>query len=147
MRRDERPVDVAASDIERGGDMNETDTPVGGIITVGVPTGDQDRALRFYQGTLGFEKRRDMPFGPGQRWIEVGSPGAEVTIALQPTPPGSPVSVDTGIRLLTADAEATHAKLEAAGADVDAVMHFGPGVPAMFTFRDSEGNTLYIVQG
>lgn len=126
--------------------MNETGTRISGIGTVGVPTGDQDRALAFYEATLGFEKRRDLPFGPGLRWIEVAAPGAGVTIALQPTPPGNPVGVDTGIRLLTPDAKATHADLEAAGASVDPVLDFGPGVPPMFTFRDSEGNTLYVVQ-
>src|SRR5579872_6180541 len=103
------------------GTMNETGTRISGIGTVGVPTGDQDRALAFYEATLGFEKRRDLPFGPGNRWIEVAPPGAEVTIALQPTPPGHPVGVDSGIRLFTSDAEATHAELEAAGADVDQV--------------------------
>lgn len=126
--------------------MNETGTRISGIGTVGVPTGDQDRALAFYEETLGFEKRRDLPFGQGLRWIEVAAPGAGVTIALQPTPPGNPVGVDTGIRLLTPDANATHADLEAAGASVDPVLDFGPGVPPMFTFRDSEGNTLYVVQ-
>ncbi|MGH2719493.1 MAG: VOC family protein [Actinomycetota bacterium] len=127
--------------------MNETGTRISGIATVGVPTGDQDRALVFYEGTLGFEKRRDMPFGPGLRWIEVAAAGAEVTIALQPTPPGNPVGVDTGIRLLTSDAGASHASLEAAGASVDPLLNFGGGVPPMFSFRDSEGNTLYMVQG
>lgn len=126
--------------------MSETRARISGIGTVGVPTGDQERALAFYQGTLGFEKTRDMPFGPGLRWIEVAAPGAQVTIALQPTPPGNPVGVDTGIRLLTTDTEAMHAELEAAGASVDPVLNFGAGVPPMFTFRDSEGNTLYVVQ-
>lgn len=29
------------------------------VATVGIPVTDQDRALEFYVGTLGFEKRRD----------------------------------------------------------------------------------------
>ena len=44
-------------------------TNITGIGTVAVPVTDQDRALEFYVGRLGFEKRRDLPFGPG-RWIE-----------------------------------------------------------------------------
>ena len=52
------------------------------IGTVIVPVADQDRALEFYVGTLGFEVRLDTPFGPGMRWIEVAPPGAETTLAL-----------------------------------------------------------------
>jgi predicted enzyme related to lactoylglutathione lyase len=112
--------------------------------TVGVPTTDQDRALAFYQGTLGMETRLDAPFGSGLRWIEVAPAGADTTLALMPTPPGQPVGVDTSIRLETEDAAAAHAMLRAAGTDVDAEILRQP-VP-MFTFRDPDGNTLYIVE-
>jgi catechol 2,3-dioxygenase-like lactoylglutathione lyase family enzyme len=30
-----------------------------GVYTVGVPVSDQDRAIDFYEGTLGFAKRLD----------------------------------------------------------------------------------------
>jgi predicted enzyme related to lactoylglutathione lyase len=36
--------------------------------------------------------------------------------------------------------------LKAAGADVDAEILRIPGVPAMFSFRDPDGNRLYIVE-
>jgi len=45
-----------------------------GVHTVGVPVTDQDRALDFYVGTLGFDKRLDADMGGGRRWIEV-APG------------------------------------------------------------------------
>ena len=45
-------------------------TRITGVGSVGVPVTDQDRAVEFYVGRLGFEKRRDVPFGDG-RWIEV----------------------------------------------------------------------------
>lgn len=32
---------------------------------------DEDEALRFYTEKLGLEKRADMPFGPGMRWLTV----------------------------------------------------------------------------
>jgi lactoylglutathione lyase len=117
-----------------------------GVGTVGVPVTDQDRALDFYVGTLGLEKRMDLPFGAGQRWIEVASAGAETSIALAPTPAGTPTGVDTGIRLNTPDAAAAHQALVAAGADVDAEIMQWPGTPPMFTLRDPDGNTLYLVQ-
>jgi catechol 2,3-dioxygenase-like lactoylglutathione lyase family enzyme len=75
---------------------------------------DAERALRFYSGILGFEKRRDIPFGQGQRWIEVAPSGAVTTIALAP-PARLLSAVDTGIRLATDDAEATHRELRGHG--------------------------------
>src|SRR5438445_2521427 len=120
--------------------MTVRTTRITQVGTVGVPTTDQDRALEFYLGTLGFEKRRDLPFGPGLRWVEVAPPGAVTTIALLPPTEGQPTGVETGIRLATEDAEADHAALKAGGADVDAeVMRFGGSVPPMFYVRDPDG--------
>ena len=124
----------------------QTATRITGVVTVGVQEADQERALDFYTSKLGLEKRRDVPFGPGRRWIEVGAPGAATTVALTPKPDPSAGPVDTGVRLATRDADACNAELRAAGVDVDDVMRFGPGVPPMFTLRDPEGNTLYVVE-
>ena len=53
--------------------MNQqTRTHITQVRTAGVPVADQDRALDFYVGVLGFEKRIDAPFGPGHagsRWL------------------------------------------------------------------------------
>jgi len=57
-----------------------------------------------------------------------------------------PTGVDTGIRFATEDAEADHAGLRAQGADVDAEIMRWEGVPPMFTVRDPDGNTLYVVE-
>lgn len=53
--------------------MTDTDrtTQITRVGTVIVHVGDQDRALEFYLGKLGFEKRLDGPFGEGGRWVEV----------------------------------------------------------------------------
>ena len=56
--------------------QTETTTRIKQVGTVIVPVTNQDRALEFYVGTLGFEKRTDMPFGDGDRWVEVAPPGA-----------------------------------------------------------------------
>ncbi|HEX3424953.1 MAG TPA: VOC family protein [Acidimicrobiales bacterium] len=121
-------------------------TQVYQLATVAVLVTDQDRALDFYVGVLGFEKRRDAPFGNGQRWIEVGPPGAATTIALPPAGPSQSGASDTGIRLSTTDAAADREALAAAGVEVDPEVMRWPGVPPMFSFRDSEGNTLYVVE-
>jgi catechol 2,3-dioxygenase-like lactoylglutathione lyase family enzyme len=109
------------------------------VGTVIVPVADQDAALAFYTGTLGFEVRIDGPL-PGGRWLEVAPPGAATSLALVP---GDAAEVS----LASADADADHAALVAAGADVDAeVMRWGEGVPPMFTFRDPDGNRFRVVE-
>ena len=117
-----------------------------GIHTIGVPVADQDRALAFYTGPLGFETRMDMPVPQlGSRWIEVAPPGSPVTVALVQAGAGKPAGGERGIRFTTADAAALHAELTAAGVDVDELLNW-PGVPPMFGFRDADGNGLEIVQ-
>ncbi len=122
--------------------MSETGSHITKVEAVGLPVTDQDRALEFYLGKLGFEKRRDVPFGPGGRWIEVAPPGAVTTIALVPA--GMPA----GVRLTTGDAEGDHASLRAQGVDTDPeIMRMGGAAPPMFSFRDPDGNSLLIIQG
>ena len=114
-------------------------TRITGVGTVGVPVTDQDRALEFYVGRLGFEKRRDLPFGDA-RWIEVAPPGSATTIALVAG------GIPAGIRLVTTDADRDHADLRSGGVDTDPeVMHM-PEAPAMFALRDPDGNTLILVE-
>ncbi|MBO0892981.1 MAG: VOC family protein [Acidimicrobiales bacterium] len=119
---------------------------ISGVRTVGVPVSDQDRAVEFYVGTLGLEKGLDVPMPGGGRWIEVGPRGAVGTkLALVTAHEGVPAGVETGIRFTTPDAEAAHTKLSAGGVDVDEVLHW-PGVPAMFSFRDQDGNGLELIE-
>src|SRR5439155_20479010 len=83
----------------------ESGTRIVMVGTVAIPVTDQDRALEFYVGKLGFEMRRDATFGPGMRWIEVAPPGSEATVALPPPGPDTSIGVDTGIRFSTRYAE------------------------------------------
>jgi catechol 2,3-dioxygenase-like lactoylglutathione lyase family enzyme len=118
------------------------------VATVIVPTADQDKALDFYVGKLGFEKRVDLPFGGQYRWIEVGLPDESTTIAIAPPPEGAQTGGrETGISLQTDDIDGYYARLRDAGVDVDAaVQRMGDPVPPMFWLRDPEGNTLMVVQ-
>ena len=115
-----------------------------GLHTVGIPVTDQDAALAFYEG-LGFETRLDVPMGEGARWIEMAPPGSPVTIALERAHADRPVGTETGVRLLTGDADAANAALRSRGVDADEVLRW-PDVPPMFTFRDQDGNGLAIVE-
>jgi len=127
--------------------VTSTRTRVNKINTVVVPFADQDAAIAFYVDKLGFEKRTDIPFGNGYRWVEVGPADADTTIALAPPPEGkSSGNRETGIGLQTDDIDAYHSELKAAGVDVDAeVSRMGDPVPPLFWLRDPEGNSLMVV--
>jgi len=129
--------------------VSKTATRISKVGTVIVPVSDQDRAIEFYVDTLGFEKRADIPFGNGYRWVEVAPADAATTIAIAPPPEGATVGGrETGIALNTDDVDAVHADLKGRGVDVDAeVSRMGDPVPPMFWFRDPEGNSLMVVQG
>lgn len=132
------------------------------VGTVFVPVADQDRALEFYVGQLGFEKRADFSYGEGSRWIEVAPPGAANTISLVPPSEGESAGGDEAhCAFATEDIEADHATLRASGVQVDAEIartgkrrsglvsievSVGDPVPAQFFFRDTDGNRFLIVQ-
>ena len=115
---------------------------VGGVA---IPVSDQESALRFYVDRLGFEVLRDVPMGDGGRWLQVAPPGGRVPIALVSAGEGVPVGVQTGITFATTDAETDHGSLVWRGVDTDEVLHW-PGVPAMFIFRDQDGNQLKVME-
>jgi catechol 2,3-dioxygenase-like lactoylglutathione lyase family enzyme len=117
------------------------------IGRVAVPAADQDRALDFYVGTLGFELRSDETFADGKmRWIEVAPAGGSTAIAIAPPMEDGPTSVETGIVISSSDIEADHAALKAAGVEVDAeIARWGNPAPPMFRLRDPAGNSLTIV--
>ncbi len=120
-------------------------TTITDVRAVAVTVADQDRAVEFYVDTLGFEKRMDLAMGGGFRWIEVAPPGAAISIAVTAASNDSAVGGDTGIRLAAGDAHREHAAMRAQGVDVDDVLHW-PNVPPMFSFRDPDGNILYVVE-
>lgn len=119
-------------------------TKVGQVV---VPVSDKDQAIAFYTQKLGFTLVADLPFGDGDRWIEVAPPGGGVTVAFGPAgndfQPGRP----TGILLSSPDPAADRTELEGLGVDVDPqLMGGGGGVPLMFSFRDQDKNSIMIVQ-
>jgi catechol 2,3-dioxygenase-like lactoylglutathione lyase family enzyme len=128
--------------------MSTTASRIGQISLVVVPSSDQDRSIEFYEKSLGFEKRTDIPFGGEYRWVEVYPPQGTTGIALAPPRPGDEVKpTETGITLTTDDVDATHAHLRSKGVDVDTeVARLGDPVPPMFWFRDPDGHSLMVVQ-
>jgi catechol 2,3-dioxygenase-like lactoylglutathione lyase family enzyme len=125
----------------------KTNTHITQVGTVMVPVNDRDQAIEFYLDKLGFEKRADIPFGRGERWVEVAPPGAGTTIALVAPREGESTGIETRVGFATEDADADHAQLLARGVDVDeAVMRMGDPVPPMFFFRDLDGNKFMVVE-
>lgn len=124
-----------------------SDTRISQVGTVMVPVSDQDKAIEFYVGKLGFELRSDTPFGRGDRWVEVGPTGADTTLSLVIPREGETTGIDTRVAFATEDIDANHAGLLAQEVDVDAeVMRMGDPVPPMFFLRDQDDNRLLIVQ-
>ena len=125
--------------------MTATPTHISGIRTVSIPVDDQDAALRFYTGTLGFTVLRDNPTPKGGRWIELAPGRGSGTIVTLDPAAAQVTRGSIGIRFTTDNAEAARAPLLAAGVDVDEILRW-PGVPAMFAFRDPEGNAFSITE-
>jgi lactoylglutathione lyase len=111
-----------------------------GVRTVSIPVDSQDDALRFYTN-LGFAVQRDVPT-PNGRWIELEPGSGNVILTLElATPDVSRGAI--GIRFTSDDVDAAHAAMAAEGVDVDDILRW-PGVPAMFSFRDPDGNAFSV---
>jgi catechol 2,3-dioxygenase-like lactoylglutathione lyase family enzyme len=119
-------------------------TQVGRVM---VPVRDQDAAIAFYSDMLGFALVADVPFGDGERWVEVAPRGGATAIALVPPRGEYQPGRMTGIALASQDPGGDHAELRAKGVDVDAEMMGGDGtVPRLFFLRDQDGNQLMVVE-
>jgi len=114
------------------------------IRTVAVPVSDQDRAQSWLE-QVGFRTAMDAELQPGFRWVELALPDGGPTLALVATGDALPTGIDTGIRLVTADARAARAALAEQGADVGELLDW-EGVPLMFSFTDPDGNRFYVSQ-
>ena len=124
--------------------MTATRTGITGIRTVSVPVDSQDAAVAFYVDVLGFTKLRDTATPNGGRWIELAPGDGSVIVTLEPAPPEVTRGA-IGIRFTTDDAEAAQTALKSAGVDTDEILRW-PGVPAMFSFRDPDGNAFSITE-
>jgi catechol 2,3-dioxygenase-like lactoylglutathione lyase family enzyme len=127
------------------------------ITQIYVP--DQDEALDFYAGKLGFEVQSDVDFGP-MRWLTVALPGQPDRAVLLEKPGAPSLSDDTAAQvreLITKgaagghlffacdDAWKTHAELKAKGVEVtEEPEDRGYGID--FGLRDPFGNHLRIAQ-
>ena len=127
------------------------------ITQIYVP--DQDQALDFYVGKLGFEVTNDMEFGP-MRWLTIALPGQPDRAVLleQAGPPSMSDETAAQVRELIAkgaagghlffrtdDAFKTHAELKAKGVEITEEPVDQP-YGTDFGLRDPFGNHLRIAQ-
>jgi hypothetical protein len=111
------------------------------------PVGARDAAIAVDRDKLGFSLVADVPFGEGDRWVEVAPEGGGAAIALVPPQGDYQPGRMTGIALVSPDPRAAHAEMRGRGVDVDGELMGGDGtVPLLFFFRDHDGNQLMIVE-
>jgi catechol 2,3-dioxygenase-like lactoylglutathione lyase family enzyme len=132
------------------------------ISFAGVWVHDQDEALAFYTGKLGWELRADvtLPELGGYRWLTVGPPDQpEVSVLLNaiPAPPVIDAATADQIRslmgkgwagnvlLTTDDAQASYEELKARGVEFAEPPEERPyGIDC--AFRDPSGNQFRLTQ-
>jgi catechol 2,3-dioxygenase-like lactoylglutathione lyase family enzyme len=111
---------------------------------VGIPTGDQNRALKFYTEKLGFEVATDQVFDAKQRWIELRVANSATRVVLF-TPEGHESRIGSFFNGSFAcdDVAATYRQLKARGVEFSsppAKQSWGE----FATFKDPDGNQFVL---
>ncbi len=107
-----------------------------------LPVADQDRALAFYVGKLGFQLVSDTQMEPGMRWVQVAPPGAATSITLVTWFPTMPAGSTKGTVLETDDLDGDVARLRADGVRIGEIESQPWGRFA--TFDDPDGNGIVL---
>ena len=120
------------------------------VRSVGIYSGDQDRAKQFFTETLGFELLQDMPMGTeagAPRWIEVTPPDRHVILVLfTPDDQKDRVGTFSNIVFACGDIQRTYEELRAKGVEfTEAPRKEFWGWWAVF--KDPDGNTYGLGQG
>jgi catechol 2,3-dioxygenase-like lactoylglutathione lyase family enzyme len=115
-----------------------------GISTVAIAVSDQDATKRLFEA-LGLETRFDAEVNVGFRWIDMAPPDGGTRLSVVAASDELPTGIDTGIRFVTPDARAAHARLVELGLRVGELLDW-PTAPLMFEFWDLDGNTLYVAE-
>jgi predicted enzyme related to lactoylglutathione lyase len=120
------------------------------VSKVIVPVADQQSALEFWTGPMGFDVVRDDSYG-GERWIEVRPPAQDLLLVLSPRQTDEPRRgvpdrlPHSDLFFDCEDIEATHAELTARGVNFPeppARQHFGWWA----LFEDNEGTRYALGQ-
>lgn len=113
------------------------------VKLVSIPTVDQDRALAFYTGKLGFNVATDQPFDGKQRWIELRIGSSETRFVLFTAENGPQPGFSFNGSLACDDVERTYSELSAKGVEFVT----GPRKQPWGTFavmKDPDGNQFVL---
>lgn len=124
------------------------------VIVTSILVDDQEKALRFYSGILGFQKKHDIPMGEF-RWLtltaEGDSEGVEVLLEPDQHPAAGPFKralVEDGIPYTmfgVEDVQSEYERLQKAGVQfTQPPVNMGPVTTAVFD--DTCGNLIQIAQ-
>ncbi len=91
------------------------------------------------------KRKLDADVNVGFRWIDMTTPGGGATLSVIASTDALPTGIDTGIRFITPDARAAHARLVDLGLRVGDLLDW-PTAPLMFEFWDLDGNTMYVAE-
>jgi catechol 2,3-dioxygenase-like lactoylglutathione lyase family enzyme len=119
--------------------------------TASINVSDQDEALEFYTGKLGFRKVKDEPMSADSRWIEVAPPGAETRIVLFKPDDENDIGGFSNIVFECDGMQATYEELRSKGVEFTAeptdATSWGPNAPRMWAqFKDPDGNEFGLAQ-
>ena len=116
-----------------------------------VVVSNQDKAIDFYVGVLGFEKTTDSPMGPDMRWVTVAPKGAATNIALAvpswfTQKPSLEMGINTGIAFSTPDMKSTYAELSKRGVKFKGAPEMMPWGKLGCWFVDPDANEFFVAE-
>ena len=143
---------VAGNQDARGGEKQNPGgkAMLAKVVYISVFVKDQGKALDFYTKQLGFEKRVDVPYPDGPRFLTVGLEGQDFELVLWPGTPGQGQPFQGRIpaqyTIATADCRKTFEVLKSRGVKFETgVLEYPWGYVAVF--QDPDGNRLQLRQG
>jgi predicted enzyme related to lactoylglutathione lyase len=110
---------------------------------VSIPTRDQDRALAFYTGVLGFKVATDQPFDGTRRWIELRIGSADTRFVLFAMDGGPEPGSRFNGALACDNVERTYDELKARGVEFTSPPQKQPW-GTFTTFKDPDGNEFVL---
>ena len=127
------------------------------VTAISIPVLDQEKALQFYTGILGFIKKRDIPLDGGNRWLTLVSKDAQdgIEILLEPAPLHFPPSkvyqdalMEAGIPYTQFDVDSVDEEFERL-TKLDVSFSVKPtvmGTVKIAVFNDTCGNNIQIAE-
>jgi len=113
------------------------------VELIPLPVSDVDRAIAFYEGTLGFTKDFDVNPSEGVRIVQLTPEGSGCSVGFGTgldVYAGAPGSV-RGVHLVVEDIDEVRAELARRGVAISEIRDFGGGVRGA-DFADPDGNTF-----